>query len=597
MDVLARGLAARAAAALQSSQAPADAYRGGFCLFAEGYRAGQYAARDASGQMADAVPGNLTNPSQATYASAPGYINFPGNVATQPFVIPNARVPMDLSTDSMILSFVVNMAAPSGPVFLMGNQVDGVSPGIKLIVSAAGQLQVMVTVGTANAAQAAPPLSIADGQEHRVCLAFDARSGDVHYAVDGNALCVVPALYNATAGGAATRSVSDFCIGGSSVGGTAAYYPAAKLAAAQLLTFKTALPVNLGDIAAKLNANPRRLLTNYDIQAPASRRVFLVAAPGQSNENGSASVPDAARRLGPLLADGVRPKGGGKGSMWPRLAELAAARGTWLMISNVAIGSTSILHDWCGVLRAWVSGLKVDKGTYVLTGGAVYKATAVPGAGTASTVAPAGNAAAQTGADNITWAYVGAPRAQDTPGAIYAPGDALFDPNGYFAEARAAGDAARGYDAKVAYVALGQQDWSLGTTRAEFAQGLINAATYWRQAGYRVLLGVTIYGAPAGFDAWLTSNPAANAATSPATDTAAGVGGWYDALQSFAGDPGVAAGDNARYGLGILPSAATLGIRSHLLAGLEGDGIHGNNPALKARSALLCDAGIRAGLW
>ncbi|KAK0348713.1 hypothetical protein LTR94_036080, partial [Friedmanniomyces endolithicus] len=109
-------------------------------------------------------------------------------------------------------------------------------------------------------------------------------------------------------------------------------------------------------------------------------------------------------------------------------------------------------------------------------------------------------------------------------------------------------------------------------------------------------MGVTNYGAPTGFDAWLTSNAAAVPATSPATDTGAGIGGWYDALQALAGDALVGAGDNARYGLGILPSQSTLGIRAHLLPGLEGDGIHANNPALKNRAGLL-DAAARAKGW
>ena len=185
---------------------------------------------------------------------------------------------------------------------------------------------------------------------------------------------------------------------------------------------------------------------------------------------------------------------------------------------------------------------------------------------------------------------------QCTPRRCSSAGDALFDPNGFFADARAQIDNARGYDAKAAYVALGQQDWALGTTRAEFRQGLVNAATYWRSAGVRVLMGVTNYGAPTGFDAWLTSNAAAVPATSPATDTGAGIGGWYDALQALAGDALVGAGDNARYGLGILPSQSTLGIRAHLLPGLEGDGIHANNPALKNRAGLL-DAAARAKGW
>lgn len=573
---------------------PADAYAGGFLLFAEGYRSGQFTARDSSGQFNDAAPGSLTSPSQAQYAANPGYITFPGGVATQPMVIPRERVALDLSTDSFILSMVLNASAPASSGFLLGNQVDTTGPGFKLVAQTNGNIQPMVTVNGQNIFGNNFGGAL-DGVDHRLFLAFDHKSGDLHVAIDGNALTVMPALYDATGGGAGTRQATDFFFGGSSVGGTASQYPAMKLGAAHLLVFKKGLPLNLPEVAARLNTAPRRPLTNTELRATAAFRAYL-AVIGQSNENGSASVPDGVRARGPLLADGVRPNGGAKGSMWPRLAELAAQRDRHLMVGNYAIGSTSILHDWCGVLRAWANGMKVDKGTYTLSGGLVYKATAVPAQATASTVQPTGTAATQTGADNITWTYMAAARAQDVDGYIYPHTDAYFDPNGYFAAAKAGYDKARGYDVKAVYIALGQQDWTLGTTRAEFARGLVIATTYWRSLGARVLLGVTNYGSAGTFDQWLTSNAAATPNTSAATDTAPGVGGWWDALQSFAGDAMVRAGDNARYALGVLPSQASLGVRAHLVPGMEGDGIHANNPGLKARAAAL-DAAVQAAGW
>lgn len=568
---------------------PSVAYRGGFALFLGQYKAGQYTERDASGNGADATPAALTNPAQADRAANPGYVTFLGNNSSQAFVVSKAKVPLNLATDSFALAFTIKMSAPANTVFLMGNQVDTTKPGIKLIVDTSGRLQVMVTLNSSNPATTPPSISIADGNEHRVMVVFDGKSGDIIYFVDGAPIVTQQQVYNASVStGSGVINDTDFFIGASGFGGTASQAPAMQLAAAMILRFPNGLPLNLAQIARRYNDSPRRLFADNEFADTALWRVLMIVAPGQSNENGSASVPDVVRQLGAPLADGVRPKGG-KGSMWPALSEAAGARGGWLQVVNLGVGSTSILHDWCGVLRAWTANMKVDKGTYTLSGGNVYKVTATAGSaqGVTSTVQPTGTAATQTGADNITWTYMAAARAQDVDGYIYPYTDAYFDPNGYLAQAKGFADNGRGYDAKWAYVALGQQDFSLGTTRAEFRQGLINATNFWLAAGVKVMLGVTVYGTQAGQDAWLTSNPAATAATNPATDTAPGVGGWYDALQAFAGNPNVVAGANLRYELGVLPTSASLGALAHVVPGLEGDGIHANLPALRLAATLI----------
>ena len=44
----------------------------------------------------------------------------------------------------------------------------------------------------------------------------------------------------------------------------------------------------------------------------------------------------------------------------------------------------------------------------------------------------------------------------------------------------------------------------------------------------------------------------ARSTANPATDTGAGVGGWYAALQNYSGNLNVATGANLRYALGVL---------------------------------------------
>jgi hypothetical protein len=112
-----------------------------------------------------------------------------------------------------------------------------------------------------------------------------------------------------------------------------------------------------------------------------SKRIFLAIGPGQSNENGSGQTPDYNHAFGCPLHAPVAPLGNvTRRSAWPRLAEIMGKRGVWTNVYNAAVGSTSIIHCWTGVLRTWVAGMQVQPGTYVLNGGNVYKCTYFPSA-------------------------------------------------------------------------------------------------------------------------------------------------------------------------------------------------------------------------
>lgn len=588
------GLAAGNTTTINGLPRPSRYYTGGFALIMTQQRIGTYDLRDVSGSFNDAIS-NLFVSEASAYAN-PGYYTFPGGDYRQALPIPTFN--MDLLDNSYVLSFRVNMAVPTAQIDLLGNAGSaGGSPGIRVLVTTSGLLLVAINIGGVSSSATLSSIAVADGTPHDVVIATDHRSGDVYIAIDGQPLPANLALFSPMSGSGVPTQL--FAVGGNRRTTTGTVFPAAKLGAVQMLVFPDGLPINLPQIAARIAASPHQLLTDGEVAAPASRRAFL-AVVGQSNEGGRGSIPEQTRSFGPALFDPVAPKGQNKGSMYPRIAELAARRGRWLQVANTAVGSTSIIHSWTGVLRAWISGMKVLLGTYALSGGNVYRASFVPTPNMSSTSQPTGTSATQTGADGITWTYKGAARAQDVDGYIYPHTDTYFDPNGYFAAVGSALTNARGYSAKYVYISIGQGDSGIGTTKSEFASGLTVAANYALSLGAKAIIGFTCYNASAGADdGWQTSIPAATVNTDPSTDTAPGVGGWWQALQNFAGNASVIRGPNLRYELGQLPSDSSFGVEKAFFPALmsaDGD-IHMNTPAMRLAATRLDTAVVNAGDW
>ncbi len=192
---------------------------------------------------------------------------------------------------------------------------------------------------------------------------------------------------------------------------------------------------------------------------------------------------------------------------------------------------------------------------------------------------------------------------QDVPGVLYGPADAYFDPNGWMTGANGIKNAinsATGYDQKWVYVQIGQGDYTMGSTKAEYAQGLINAITYYlNNTNANVMLGFTNFGNPQSnpglLDAWMTNQSTLIDAGSanPANDGGNGVGGWWAALQYFAGNPRVFRGPCLRYELNPprLPTSWVTGTPGLVADVNAGTGlaayVHMNDPALAQFSALV----------
>lgn len=295
---------------------------------------------------------------------------------------------------------------------------------------------------------------------------------------------------------------------------------------------------------------------------------------GQSNENGRGLFSDSSTNGCPLR-DPVAPYGSSLRSMWPRLAEMMAARGVWLNITNTARGSTSLTASWCGRIDAWVSGIVIVTGHYILANGGLWKCNNSAGTAITSTVAPTGTTSYTT-SDTVVWIYVGVPTGADIAGTVCAEGHARFDPLGYIAAAYATLSSAVGYDEKWMFLSIGQTDKTISTVSADFTTAYINVTNYFLARGIKCALGFTCYAATTGTDAWYTSNL---------------LPGYENALANYSGNANVVTGANLRSALGVLTVSPTSG------AGLQSDQLHMNDQALNIASEAWYSALLATGIF
>ena len=293
-------------------------------------------------------------------------------------------------------------------------------------------------------------------------------------------------------------------------------------------------------------------------------RRWQIVVIGQSNEHGTGEqlVGNAATYGRPLI-DPVLPNGqAAASSFWPRLAQLLGREGVQLSVHNTGYGSTSAAEMWCGRCRNWATGMLVAKGSYVLSGGGLWKADP-PWTFPTSTVAPTGTANVTTG-DGIPWIYVGVPTGTDTDGALYAAGNARFDPNGFMAAVGTGLSAASNgsFDRRIVVVSIGQSDKTFSISSAVYSQALQNLANRAIALGATdVMLGFTCTGNTAGLTAWYDSDL---------------VPGLTAAQAALAGNAAVIPGVNLYSRIGALASSPV----SPHTPGMRADGLHMNNAAL-----------------
>jgi len=286
----------------------------------------------------------------------------------------------------------------------------------------------------------------------------------------------------------------------------------------------------------------------------------ICAVLGQSNEQGANVIGQINRTAGfgaPAL-DVIAPQGG-YGSPWPSAAQKAGELGHWVAFRNHARGATSLCDVWVGTAKNYVFAMSVAHGSYIISGGNLYKAVGAIGSVYTLNVAPSSG----VGTSGLTsWTNLGAVTAEDTDGRVYAFGSSRFDPNGLIASIVSDLNLQVGYDRKSVLVSIGQGDRSLGSTQIQYAQAMVNVASYFAGLGIYTYLGMTNYGATAGLDAYITGT------LQPAR---------LQALAELTGNQFVKAGYDARAGLGVLPTTPT-----DSRPGLLADNIHMNLAAATA---------------
>jgi hypothetical protein len=486
--------------------------------------------------------------------------------------VPGNKTAFDLATQSVVIAFVINAAQPAAVIRFMGNADSTANKGFYILGNTNGTIRPVPNTSTGVVSTLADgSVAVLDGTDRAVMIAFDAVTKGIFVYVDG---VLADTYLNAFTGNTAgiTQSFNIGSFGGPIVNATTY---AAKFYGLHQLVFNGGLPINLGKMAQMHSERPLRTFTNADIVMPSKRVLVVAGAPGQSNELGSGVWVSQTASFGCPLKDGVAPNGGGSRSMWPLFSEKMGLQGVWTEVINSGVGSTSAAKSWTGQVLTWVSGMTVTRGSYVLSGGSLWRCTLAAGTASASTNAPTGTADV-TGADSVPWVYLGAPLSYEVNGYVLKDGDTHFDPNGYFASALTAANARTGtYAEKWVLVSIGQGDKTVGTVRADYKQALINSTNYWLSRGFKVALGFTCYGATSGLDAWYTSDL---------------LPGYADALNYFSGNANVKAGANLRSALGVLPTTPAQGT-----PGVKSDLLHMNDEALALASEAWATALTAAG--
>ena len=501
--------------------------------------------------------------------------------------VPAAAVASNLTTDSWIMAFSMTRATPAGGEALaaFGASTGNNSPGVyfshRSSPAGAGRLVMNRGNGTLiSGVDTAATFSNAGGTvERHVLMAYDAPTRSLYLYRDG----ILAYSGHALASGANEWTVTTV-VGGARLGGTLGgntTYPGAFRGWQGYVFTGKGLPLNLGWVAGVLAENPNSPLNDAAFLFPAKDGAakYLVSLIGQSNEYGSGPTGSKSRTSGigtPFVDTGNR-------SWWPSALESAGRRGSWIDVANTAVGSTSLCDSWVGRCRTWASGMVVTRGTYVLSGGGLWRCAVAASTVMNSTVAPTGTANV-TGADSVAWVYVGVPGAGDTNGTVYTQSSSRYDPNGYIAAALAALASRPGYSAKGVYVSLGQGDNTVGSTRAQYAAAMVAVAQHVTSLGHTCWLGVTC------------GMSGADAATINARDSTMVnvlIAGRQDALTTLAGNALVKVGADLRTALGVPVASAVDTTRN---AVNSTDYVHLTSATYDQAGAFV-DAAFAAGGW
>lgn len=208
-------------------------------------------ARDQSGNAADAaLTTTYTDP--AAWANN-GYITTTAAAALsgKALVVPVAKSLIDLATQSVIFSALINKAAPAGAEIIFGNGLTtGGTYGFYISCRAGGTIRpIFYTDAGAFIGLADTTVVFADGTDHVLGMAYDALTKQVLVWRDG----ALTNTYNATGITGSSPSPRGFCIGTSADSGTGSSQSYdLKTNGVHLLGYTGGLPLNIGQVMQKL---------------------------------------------------------------------------------------------------------------------------------------------------------------------------------------------------------------------------------------------------------------------------------------------------------------------------------------------------------
>lgn len=558
----------------------------------------------AGSPTAEVYPSALTGRGTLTDAQMwanPGYISTLAAIGGQAEMPLGAYAPNLASGQGQLLAFIVNAAPPTATAGLI-TQSDGVTglQGFSLRGLPTGKLNLTHQSSAGSVAPVAATVGTFLDSTDRAGMLFIHPSGYLAIWFEGE-LDTVVAVNPANFPLGLTNPTAPLTLGAiASVAGNPILTAcmAAKFRGVHLISFNE-FPLNLNQIAKKLKSDPMTPLRNSDV-VHASKLVALYWMGAQSNESGSGNT---AGVVGPYGVPDRDAYAAGR-SIISGLAKRLATRGVAALWGKSAVGSTALTDSWCGRIRNWSNPSNVLSGTYMLSGGVVWKCTNAIGFGAASTVAPA----AGTGADTVTWASLGAPTAEDlsvlADTGVYPPTSARFDPMGLFAagEARAAAMVSTTSE-RMGIVCIGQGDRTVGASRAAYSAGIQYAAAYVLAAGRsatKFSIAMTVRSAFNAAANWSTYN--GGGAANADNDTA---DHWYDrqllpgrldAIAALAGNPKVFVGWDWATGIGPVTSQSyPTGIGVKALTNVGGtDLLHMTDATYESRAVPLVDATLLA---
>lgn len=337
---------------------------------------------------------------------------------------------------------------------------------------------------------------LADGSDHTYSVYFDGPNGSIYTFFDGKpARSFVHGIKKAIT----VSTEIALCM---EHGNSGAFSSAVKIKNLHAYKF-TSAPLNLNAIVSAIHASPTipcRVMPEY-----ASSEIHICCV-GQSNENSTLQSfkKDNNPENGiPLSTDMVVSTGAANANWWPSTAKKLGKSGINAHIGRTAVGGTSAAVSWAGLCRTWANGLSVNRGSYMLSDGGIWRANNT--SAITATTAPTGTSNVTT-ADGIAWVYLGVPTAEDVAGHVYDSTSARFDPNGYIAAVKTFCDEATALSKQVyVCVSIGQTDIALQTTRAAYGEAIENISRYLSQYATKILVGYTCSNGAAN-DAWATSD-------------------------------------------------------------------------------------------